>query len=118
MGVITINSLRLQAHHGVLDQERRVGNTFEISLRINVPSADLAAAADDLGLTVNYAEIVSIIKDEMRIPSRLIENVAFRIARAIRCRFGAMIESGEITVAKLAPPIPAQMEKVSYTCKI
>lgn len=118
MGVITIDSLRLQAHHGVLDQERRVGNTFEISLRIDVPSADKAAAADDLGLTVNYAEIVSIIKDEMRIPSRLIENVAFRIARAIRGRFGEMIESGEITVAKLAPPIPAQLEKVSYTCKI
>lgn len=118
MGVITIDGLRLQAHHGVLEQERRVGNTFEISLRINVPSSDRAAVTDDLSLTVNYAEIISIIKYEMRTPSHLIENVAFRIARAVRTRFGALIESGEITVAKLAPPIPAQLEKVSYTCKI
>ena len=118
MGVITIDGLRLQAHHGVLDQERRVGNTFEISLWIDVPSSDSAAATDDLSLTVNYAEIISIIKNEMRIPSRLIENVAFRIARAVRDRFGAMIGAGEIIVAKLAPPIPAQLEKVSYTCKI
>ncbi len=101
--------------HGVLDQERRVGNVFEISISIDVPSADSAAETDNLDLTVNYAEVVEIVKREMREPSKLIESVAWRIACAIKRRYGEVVASGTVTVAKLAPPIPAEMDSVSYT---
>lgn len=115
MGVIKISRLRLMGHHGVLDQERRVGNVFEINIQIDVPGADAAAQNDDLSLTVNYAEVINLVKKEMRTPSKLIESVAYRIAFAIKERYGERVASGRVCVAKLAPPVPAELESVSYT---
>ncbi|MCM1225459.1 MAG: dihydroneopterin aldolase [Lachnospiraceae bacterium] len=115
MGEIAIKGLRMMGRHGVLDQERRVGNVFEININISVPQADEAAAGDNLDMTVNYAEVIELVKQEMRRPSKLIEAVAFRIARAIKERYADKVASGTVTVAKLAPPVPAELELVSYT---
>lgn len=115
MGKININGLRLMGHHGVLDQERRVGNIFEINIEMDVPQADAAAKADALELTVNYADVIELVKVEMRKPSRLIEAVAYRIAKAIKDKYGDLVASGTVSVAKQAPPVPAELTSVSYT---
>lgn len=115
--------MRAIGHHGVTDQERRVGNEFEINLSVEVPNAYKAMASDNLSDTINYAELVEIVKHEMSVPSRLIENVAGRIRDAIMQRWGLMsadkpyVAGGNITIAKLAPPIAAQLSSVSFTCK-
>lgn len=117
MGIIAINGLRLWAKHGVFDQERRVGNEFEVTLRLDVPASDAAMDTDNLDDTINYAEVVEIIKSEMSIPSRLIEHVAGRIHRSLEARFPGQIAGGELTVSKLAPPIPAELVSVSFTTR-
>lgn len=118
MGIIKINGLRLMGRHGVLDQERRVGNEFEVNICLDVPTADKAAETDSLELTVNYAEVIELVKNEMRIPSRLIEAVACRIAKSIKGKYGEAVAGGSVTVAKLAPPLQAELESVSYTYDI
>lgn len=120
MSTIRINGLRLTAHHGVGEQERRVGNEFQVDITLHVPAAAHAAVTDNIADTVNYADIVDIVKHEMAIPSRLIEAVAARIRDSIIARYGAaaptpMVSGGIVTVAKLAPPVPAQLTSVSYT---
>lgn len=117
MGIISINGLKIYARHGVFDQERRVGNAFEVTLRLDVPASDAAMDSDNLGDTINYAEAVDIIKAEMAIPSKLIEHVAGRIRRRLEARFPGQIAAGELTVAKLAPPIPAELQSVSFTTR-
>lgn len=117
MGVISISGLRLTGRHGVLDQERIVGNEFEINIELVVPISERAMLTDSIDDTVNYAEVVQIAKHEMSVPSKLIEAVAGRIKNAIIARYGAVVEAGSITISKLAPPIPAQLKCVSYTCK-
>ena len=77
---IEINSLRIHAFHGVMEQE-------------------------NLEETVNYAQIIEVIKQEMSIPSELLENVAYRIKTAISRQFHR-IKHGKIKIAKLQPPIP------------
>lgn len=114
--MISIRGLRLNGRHGVLDQERRVGNEFEIDIELVVPASEQAMLTDSLTDTVNYAEVVMMAKREMSIPSKLIEAVAGRIKNAIIDRYGSMIAAGSITISKLAPPIPAQLASVSYTC--
>lgn len=116
MGVISIKGLRLAGRHGVLDQERVVGNEFELCIELVVPASERAMQSDSIDDTVNYAEVVEIAKHEMSIPSKLIEAVAGRIKNAIIGRYGSMIAAGSITISKLAPPIPAQLASVSYTC--
>ena len=117
MGIIAINGLKIRARHGVYEQERRVGNDFEVTLRLDVPCSDAAMDTDSLGDTINYAEAVDIIKSEMSMPSRLLEHVAGRIRLALEQAYPGKIAGGELTVATLAPPIQAQLASVSYTTR-
>ena len=110
-GTIEINGLRLMARHGVMAQERAVGNIFEVSVHLRYPIA-VAMEHDTLGDTVNYAEVVEIIREVMSVPSLLLENVVWRIREAILLRYPA-IEGGMIRLAKLTPPIPAEMKDVA-----
>ncbi len=110
---ITIKGLRIYAYHGVFPQENRIGNYFTVDavLKFTCPRA---ISDDDLEGTVNYAEVVEIIKAEMAVPSKLLEHVAGRIHRAICDKF-PIITGGEICVTKLRPPISAELDSISFT---
>lgn len=112
---ISLNKLRFHAFHGVMEQERRVGNDFEVSLTVEYPF-EKAMESDDLCDTLNYAELYDVIAAEMRQPSDLLEHVAGRIISAVRSRF-PLIVGGELTVAKLTPPFKAEMQSVAVTVK-
>ncbi len=105
MVTIEVNRLRIRAYHGVYEQERNVGNDFEVSLSVNYPPAIRAVDTDDIGSTLDYAELISIIRDEMAIPSALIEHVAGRIRNAVMTRFPE-VSGGAVRVSKLMPPVP------------
>lgn len=114
---IDIEGLRLFGRHGVLEQERTVGNEFVVDITIFYPAAR-AAETDDIDLTLNYAEVVEIAKEEFEIPSKLIENVALRIARRLRGQW-PRIDSGSVSVAKLSPPIPqTSLSRIKVTVDI
>lgn len=115
METIEIMGLRLTGHIGVLEQERRVGNEFSVDIRIRITDVTAAMQSDSLADTVNYAEIVSIVKEQMSVPSRLLENVAARIRDSVCKRFPDKIAGGEVKVAKLAPPISAQLDYVAFS---
>lgn len=110
---IVIDRLVLRAFHGVMEQERIVGNEFEVSLNLGLSALCDEGAADDLlDKTVNYASVIRVVKQQMAIPSKLIENVAWRIARAILDEF-PMVEGGEVKVTKVTPPCGVKVEGVS-----
>ncbi len=109
---IEIERMLIHAHHGVIEQERVVGNDFEVSLRLVYP-AQSAVDNDCLDGTLNYAEAYALVQKVMAEPSNLLENVCGRLQRALTERF-PLIESGTVKVAKLHPPIPsAQMQRVA-----
>lgn len=112
-GCIHIKGLRVYAHHGVEEQETLVGNTFEVSVTLRFP-CEHVMRTDRLDLTINYADIVALIKDEMKFPSKLLEHVVFRIYENITHRY-TQIEGGSITVLKLQPPISAELDSVGFT---
>lgn len=108
---IELEKIQIYAHHGVSSQERMVGNTFEVSLKIAYPFIP-AMYSDDLNDTCNYAHIYQIIVDEMRIPSQLLEFVAQRIITALKEEY-PNITSGEIKITKVTPPFTCQLAGVS-----
>ncbi|MDE5668281.1 MAG: dihydroneopterin aldolase [Duncaniella sp.] len=110
-GTVEINGLRIFARHGVLPQERQVGNLFEVSAHLVYPM-DRALEHDDLDGTLNYAEATEVITDVMSEPSALLEHVAMRIKNALTDRF-PLIEGGSIRVAKITPPIAAELDSVA-----
>ena len=117
MGIISVNGLRIQAFHGVTEQERVVGNDFVVSVSIDVPMSDKAMKSDSLDDTINYAELIHIIKKEMAKPSSLIEHVAGRIRKEIESHWPDIVVGGTVTVEKLAPPVSVELDSVSYTTK-
>lgn len=112
---VSINRLQIYARHGVFPQETKVGNIFEVTVLLTI-DATSAIMDDSLDGTVNYADAVEIIQQTMSVPSKLLEHVAGRIIDALTTRFPNII-SGEVTVAKPAPPISAQMDSVAVTLK-
>lgn len=108
---IEVSNLKLYSYHGVSEQEKRVGNMFEVSCRVSYPAYE-AVKSDELSKTINYAEIVEIIKKEMSVTSNLIEHVAGRIRLSLLKSY-PLISKGVITVSKLNPPCGEEIEKAS-----
>lgn len=110
---ISLNDIRLFACHGVLPDERTLGAWFRVSLSVEA-DCQKAIDNDDLDGTVNYAEMARIIKEEMDVPSRLLEHLAGRISRRLMNAFPA-IEQLTLTVHKEHPPIPMECASSSVT---
>lgn len=110
---ITVKDLRVYARHGVGAQELIVGNEFAVDLRLTY-DATAAMASDDVADALNYAEVVETVKFVMATPSKLLEHVAARLRDALLERF-PIIKSGEITISKITPPIPATLGSVAFT---
>lgn len=62
---VVVRGLRLWAHVGVLEFERREGQWFELDLELSV---DLSAAGrnDDLGDTHDYSQLITALQDQAR----------------------------------------------------
>lgn len=102
---VHIDGIRLHARHGVLPQEQLTGNDYIINVRA---SYDISRAmqTDDVADTLNYAEVYNIIKEEMSVPSKLIEHVAGRIANRLMNSY-SQISSVMLRITKCNPPMGA-----------
>jgi dihydroneopterin aldolase len=100
--------MRLHAYHGVLEQERRVGNDYVMNVRVRYP-LDRACESDDVSDTLSYAELANIVRQEMAVSSKLLENVAQRICNAV-IREYPETESVSIDIKKIAPPMSADCD--------
>lgn len=102
---IYIRSLRVYAFHGVLPQERVVGNDYVVDVSAEY-DISRAVATDNVADTLNYADMCKAINDEMAIPSQLIEHVAGRVAERLFRLFPA-ITSLRLSITKVNPPMGA-----------
>ena len=102
---ITLTDLRFHAFHGVMPQERLTGNDYSVSLRIGYPVSD-ACLSDEVADTLNYALVYDIVSQEMNVPSKLLERVAYRIADRLFRKF-KLITILDVNINKLNPPFGA-----------
>lgn len=110
---ISLTGLRVFAHHGVLAEEKRDGQTFLIDAVIHLNTA-ASAASDELQQTVNYADLAVALKTAAAAGSLdLIETLAHRLADVALSFSG--VESARITVNKPDAPIPAEFLNVAVT---
>lgn len=112
---ISLHKIALYAYHGCLEQEKIVGNNYEIDINVWIDVTN-AVESDDVADTVNYATMYEIVKQEMMIPSNLLEHVAGRIIKSIKREF-PQIQMVEIRIAKMPPPISGKISAASVTIK-
>jgi dihydroneopterin aldolase len=108
LGTIYLENLRFHAFHGVVEQERIVGNDYIINVSVQYP-LEAACDSDDVNDTLNYASLADVIKEEMSIPSNLLEHVAQRIGKSIFIHF-PLTECATIDIKKVAPPFSADCD--------
>jgi dihydroneopterin aldolase len=104
---IFLENIVFHAYHGILPQERKIGNAYILDLRLKVDITH-AVETDELTSTVNYAEVYHVLKKEMEIPSKLLEHVGGRIVRRLFHDFPT-VEEIELKLAKQNPPMGADI---------
>lgn len=105
---IFLENMRFYAYHGVAPQETVVGNEFLINLKLKVNIVH-AAETDEVIDTTSYADIHAAVKEEMMIPSKLVEHACKRIVQRLFHDF-SMIEEIEIKLSKRNPPMGADID--------
>ena len=113
---IRIDGLAVHARHGVLPQERTVGNDYVVNVSIAYPLSQ-ACISDDLADTLNYAEALAIVQEEMRKPSKLLENVAYRICQSLHSRF-PLCSAVDIDIEKLNPPMTGDCKSAGVSLHV
>lgn len=108
---IIVAGLRLWGHHGVMNQERINGNEFIFDVTIQYDSTE-GAVNDNLEGTLDYTEVIGIIKAVNTIPSELLENLAYRINVALRERWHNLGVI-KIKISKPGPPVEADVSCVA-----
>lgn len=108
-GKVSLEGIELYGYHGVYDHERQSGNKFEVDITVDTDFSR-AAQHDDLGGTVNYENLYLIVREEMAIPSKLLETVAERIIARILNEIPAVLQV-ELKMAKIDPPIGGKCKK-------
>jgi dihydroneopterin aldolase len=105
---IDLTGMRFHAYHGVLEQERVVGNDYSVDVRVKY-DVGRAMLSDDVNDTLNYATIYELIRQEMSVPSNLLERVAYRIGERLVGHFPA-IEQVDVRLTKRNPPMGADCD--------
>lgn len=110
---IAVEGMDFYAYHGCFKEETLIGTNFKVDIYLTVDTA-LAEAQDDMNGTVNYVEVYNRVKQQVMIPSKLIEHVAARIRDAVLADF-PQVRRVKVKVAKLNPPIGEKIREVNVT---
>ena len=105
---IQLRDVMLFACHGVLPQERQLGNQYRINVRLHIDASLFDESADDLAATISYADVYEMLRKEMATPASLLETVAVRFSKKVIQRWPE-IKRGEIEIVKTVPPIPGMV---------
>ena len=105
---IYLRNVRFHAFHGVLPQEGIVGNDYLVNLVLDYDFCS-AMKTDDLQGTLNYAEVYQKVREEMAVPSKLLEHVAGRIAHRLFSDFPE-IQKLQLSITKVNPPMGADSD--------
>ena len=110
MGKILLKNIHIYAYHGCMIEEKKIGSDYIVNLTVNA-DLSLSSVTDKLEDTVDYVTLLAIVKKEMSIRSKLLENVVDRIVKQI---FNAFPKANKITVSvsKRNPPIGGNVEEV------
>ena len=115
MGTVLLENIKVYAYHGCLPQETQLGSDYLVNVSVKA-NLSKASSSDSLKDTVDYVHINHIVKEEMAIPSKLLEHVAKRISDRIFKELPT-VKVAKVAVSKVNPPINGDVEKVTVVLK-
>ena len=105
---VEVRGLTVMTVVGVLAHERESAQPLRIDLDLHVDLRD-AGLSDDLADTANYGDVAQRVAEAVRASSDLLlERVASRVADLVLEI--DRVEAVDVTVTKVRPPIPEQLD--------
>ncbi len=111
MGIIKVENIRVFANHGCLKEETAIGSDYRVDLEVKA-DLSISAKSDELNDTVDYVFLNKVVREEMSIPSKLLETVAKRILTRI-FNEDKLVRKASVSVSKINPPIGGDVEMVT-----
>ena len=115
MGIIKVENIRVFAHHGCLKEETKIGSDYRVDLHVKA-NLKRSSETDKLSDTADYILLNRIVKEEMFIPSQLLETVAKRILDRV-FKEEIRVKKAVVWVSKLNPPIGGDVARVTIKIK-
>ncbi len=115
-GTVRLVNAVFYGHHGVMQEEHRVGGRYEVDVSVGLDFEE-AALHDDLTRTVNYEKVYDFVRQLVTENNfYLIEKLAYRIAQKVLETYPD-VEGVEVTVRKPNPPVggPCDRAEATYT---
>ncbi|WP_432545230.1 dihydroneopterin aldolase [Kineococcus sp. SYSU DK004] len=113
---VVVRGLRAVGRHGVLAFERATGQPFGLDVALHLDTRE-AAAADDLGATVDYGalgeRLVTLLTGE---PVQLVETLADRAARTCLAASERVV-AVDVVVHKPRAPLTVPFEDVELVVR-
>lgn len=103
-GTVRLVNAVFYAHHGVMQEEHRIGGRYEVDVSIDLDLEE-AARTDDLSETVDYEKVYRLVEEIVtRNRFYLIEKLAYLIAREVLKTY-PRVHAVEVAVRKPNPPV-------------
>lgn len=99
---VSLDNVHFFAHHGILEQETRVGNEFIVTLTVSFPVDSYCE--DNLDASVSYADLYAIVAEEMNVRADTLEFLSHRIWRRVKEAY-PIVERCRVKITKCSPPI-------------
>ncbi|HUH06182.1 MAG TPA: dihydroneopterin aldolase [Egibacteraceae bacterium] len=115
MDRIELVGLRVFGRHGVLESERRDGQTFVVDVSLEIDLAP-AGASDQLSDTVDYGSLAQRI-------AAAVADTQFRLLEALAAHLASLalgdprVRAATVRVAKPDPPIRLELSDVAVTVR-
>ena len=108
MATVSLKGMKFYAFHGFYEFERRVGCNFVLDIDVNV---DINYDPEDqIEHTVNYEDIYALAAQVMQRKYKLLESVAFDIAKSIKAH-SQLVKTVRVVLRKLNPPLPGKVDE-------
>jgi 7,8-dihydroneopterin aldolase/epimerase/oxygenase len=112
---VSLLDIETYAHHGVFDEEQINGNQFFTCVTV-WHSGKSAQQSDKLSDAFDYQIIYDAVEEEMKVASKLLEHLAWRIAKNLSLK-DKKIKKIKVSVAKKNPPISGKAAFSKITIK-
>jgi len=106
-----IEGLEVYGHHGVLAEERVLGQRLVFKVRLTMDECR-GAQTDEVDDTIDYTEVIDVITEVATVDSySLLERLAQVIAETVLARFSTL-DKIWVQVSKPQPPVACALASV------
>jgi dihydroneopterin aldolase len=117
VGTVRLVNAVFYAHHGVMQEEHRIGGRYEVDVAAEL-DFEAAARDDDLEGTVDYEQVYAAVREIVTQNNfYLIEKLAYLIAHRVAEAYPG-IEAVSVTVRKPNPPVGGPCDRAEATYRL